>query len=115
MKAVANTYNGMKHSDTSKGEKVASSTGKKYYLDIQWEGEDMVINNENVFWTAERGRPVIKIKKKLPLQMKWFVVNMGKGNKIKLGPNLIMSLYENTVPDVLDVINELNHQTILTK
>ena len=116
MKTFADSYNQAIPLDVSKGDKLASSDGKKHYLDIQWEGEGMVINNEHVFQTAKRGRLLIKIKKKLALQMKWFVKgNMTEGNKIKMGPNLIMSLYENTGPDVLDVVDEVNDQMIFWK
>ena len=54
----------------------------------------MIINNEDVFRTALKGRPTIKINKKLALQMKWFVEDGGQHYNMKMGPNLTMSLYE---------------------
>lgn len=87
----------------AKGDKLAASNGKKYYLDVKMDGDDMVIDNYNVFRTVERGRPVIPINKTLALQMKWFVENEDQHFNIKLGSNLVMSLYEDEIPDMLDV------------
>ena len=75
----------------------------------------MIINNEDIFRTALKGRPTIKINKKLALQMKWFVEDGGQHYNMKMGPNLTMSLYEDEVPDVLDVIDDVYGQTSFGK
>lgn len=53
MTFFTNTYNHWKMA--------LSSNGKTYYLDIKMEGDDMVIDNKNVFRTAKDERPNITI------------------------------------------------------
>ena len=62
----------------------------------------------NVFQTAKNGRPSIRVNKTLALQMKWFEQNKDQHYRLKIGPDLIMRLYEDQIPDVLDVTDEDN-------
>ena len=101
MKFFTDSYIRKRHINLKKGGKVAARNGKKYCIDFQWKGEDLLINNENVFRDSTNGRPIIKISKKLALQMEWFVLDLF--DVIELGPNLIMSLYENIVPEATDI------------
>ena len=99
-------YNHWKISLGAKGDKLAASNGKTYYLDIRMDGDEMVIDNHEVFRTANNGRPGIRINKTLALQMKWFERNKEQHYRLKMGPNLIMRLYEDQIPEVLDVTDE---------
>ena len=112
MKTFVDGFKQAIYDGVQKGYTLASTKQHTYYLDLRWEGEDLVIDNSNVFRELLQGRPIIKIKKKLGLQMKWFVLD--SQNRIKLGPNLVMSLPD-TIPEVLDTIDTVNHQTIYLK
>ena len=114
MTFFADLYNQGKNRG-SKGSKMETSSGKKYHFDVKMEGDEMVIDNSNVHRSTNNGRPVIKINKKLALKMKWFTDTGDHHYNIKLGPNLIMSFYDPTIPDVLDVTDEENNQTIFWK
>ena len=115
MAFFADQYNRFKSTDAIKGDKMVSSTGKKYHFDAKMEGDELVIDNSSVHRSTKNGRPVIKFNKKLALKMKWFTDTGDHHYNLKLGPNLIMSFYDPTIPDVLDVIDEENNQTIFWK
>ena len=115
MEFFADQYNQFRSVDASEGDKMVSSTGKKYYLDVKMDGDEMVIDNSNVHRSTNNGRPIIKFNKKLALKMKWFTDTGDRHYNLKLGPNLIMSFHDPTIPDVLDVIDEENNQTIFWK
>ena len=106
MAFFADRYNQMKNLDASKGDKMGTSSGKKYHFDVKMEGDEMVIDNSNVHRSTKDGRPIIKFNKKLALKMKWFTDTGDQHYNLKLGPNLIMSFYDPTIPDVLDVTDE---------
>ena len=114
MKFFTNYHDRKRMEGIRRGEMLAASDGKKYYLEYQWEGEELLINNENVFKAGSIGRPIIRMSKKLALKMKWIVEKKEKLDLLipipvyVLGPNLVMSLYESTVPEVLDVVNADN-------
>ena len=103
MKFFTNYHNRKIMEGLKRGEMLAESNGKKYYLEYQWEGEELLINNENVFRVRSIGRPIIRISKKLALKMKWFVEKIEKLDLLipipvyVLGPNLVMSLYTRTL------------------
>ena len=115
MAFFADQYNQFKSMDARKDDKMVSSTGKKYHFDAKMEGDELVIDNSSVHRSTKNGRPVIKFNKKLALKMKWFTDTGDRHYNIKLGPNLIMSFYDPTIPDVLDVTDEENNQTIFWK
>ena len=115
MASFADQYNRLKSMDSAKGDKMVSSTGKKYHFDVKMEGDEMVIDNSSVHRSTKNGRPTIKFNKKLALKMKWFTDTGDRHYNLKLGPNLIMSFYDPTIPDVLDVTDEENNQTIFWK
>ena len=115
MTFFADQYNRAKSMDSSKGDKMVSSTGKKYHFDVKMEGDELVIDNSSVHRSTKNGRPTIKFNKKLALKMKWFTDTGDRHYNLKLGPNLIMSFYDPTIPDVLDVTDEENNQTIFWK
>ena len=106
MAFFADLYNQSKSRGASKGDKMETSTGKKYSFDVKMEGGEMVIDNSNVHRSTKNGRPIIKFNKKLALKMKWFTDTGDQHYNLKLGPNLIMSFYDPTIPEVLDVVNE---------
>ena len=106
MTFFADLYNRFKSMSASKGDKMVSSTGKKYHFDVKMEGDELVIDNSNVHRSIQNGRPIIKFNKKLALKMKWFTDTGDQHYNLKLGPNLIMSFYDPTIPDVLDVVDE---------
>ena len=115
MAFFADQYNQYRNVDASEGHKMVSSTGKKYYLDVKMDGDELVIDNSNVHRSTKNGRPIIKFNKKLALKMNWFTDTGDRHYNLKLGPNLIMSFDDPTIPDVLDVIDEENNQTIFWK
>ena len=115
MAFFADQYNRFKSLDSAKSDKMVSSTGKKYHFDVKMEGDEMVIDNSSVHRSTKNGRPIIKFNKKLALKMKWFTDTGDRHYNLKLGPNLIMSFYDPTIPDVLDVTDEENNQTIFWK
>ena len=115
MAFFADQYNQFRSMDARKDDKMVSSTGKKYSFDVKMEGDDMVIDNSSVHRSTKNGRPVIKFNKKLALKKKWFTDTGDQHYNLKLGPNLIMSFYDPTIPDVLDVTDEENNQTIFWK
>ena len=111
----ADQYNQFRNVDAKKGDKMETSTGKKYYFDVKMDGDKMVIDNSSVHRSAKNGRPTIKFNKKLALKMKWFTDTGDRHYNLKLGPNLIMSFYDPTIPDVLDVTDEEGNRTIFWK
>ena len=94
---------------------MVSSTGKKYHLDVKMDGDEIVIDNSAAHRSTKNGRPTIRFNKKLALKMKWFTDTEDQHFNIKLGQNLIMSFYDPTIPEVLDVLDEENNQTIFWK
>ena len=115
MAFFSDQYNRLINVDASKGDKMVSSTGKKYHFDAKMEGDELVIDNSGVHRSTKNGRPTIKFNTKLALKMKWFTDTGDRHYNLKLGPNLIMSFYDPTIPDVLDVTDEENNQTIFWK
>lgn len=108
MMFFADTWSHSRMALAAKDNKLATSTGRTYYLDVNMEGDEVVIDKKSVFRTANDGRPFIRSNKKLALQMNWFVKNDDRHYKLKMGPNLIMSLYEDKVPDVVDLTDCVN-------
>ena len=115
MAFFADQYNRAKSMDAKKDDKMVSSTGKKYHFDVKMEGDELVIDNSSVHRSTQNGRPTIKFNKKLALKMKWITDTGDRHYNLKLGPNLIMSFYDPTIPDVLDVTDEENNRTIFWK
>ena len=115
MALFADQYNRAKSMNARKDDKMVSSTGKKYHFDVKMEGDELVINNSSVHRSTDNGRPTIKFNTKLALKMKWFTDTGDRHYNLKLGPNLIMSFYDPTIPDVLDVTDDENNQTIFWK
>ena len=115
MAFFADRYNQMRNVDASKGDKIETSTGKKLSFDVKMEGDEMVIDNSNVHRSVKDQRPTIKFNKKLALKMKWFTDTGDRHYNLKLGPNLIMSFYDPTIPEVLDVVDDPGNQTIFWK
>ena len=113
MKHFVDTYNRYIFQEAEKDDKRESSSGKKYYLDVKMDGNDMVIDNSNVHRSTGDGRPAIRFNKKLAFKMKWFeptAIQHRTMPNIKLAPNLIATFYDPTIPQVLDVqnFNDLN-------
>ena len=115
MTFFADRYNQMRKVYAGKGDKIETSTGKKLYFDVKMEGDEMVIDNSNVHRSVKDQRPTIKFNKKLALKMKWFTDTGDRHYNLKLGPNLIMSFYDPTIPDVLDVVDDPGNETIFWK
>ena len=105
MKYFVDTYNRTYGVEVRKNDKLESSSGKKYQLDVKIDGNEMVIDNSTVHRSTKDGRPTIRFNKKLALKMKWFEATTYQHqtmSNIKLGPYLIMNFYDPTIPDVLD-------------
>ena len=115
MKFFVDLYNQSKSSEASQNDKMISGTGRRYHLDVKMDGDEMVIDNNDVQRNSKEGRPTIFFNKALALKMKWFTDTGDQHYNIKLGPNLIMSVYDSTIPRVSDVIDETNRQTIFWK
>ena len=116
MKYFVDTYNRTYGVEVGKNDKLESSSGKKYQLDVKMDGDDMVIDNSNVHRSTEDGRPTIRFNKKLALKMKWFEATAFQHqtmSNIKLGPNLIMNFYDPTIPNVLDVVDTNNRNSTM--
>ena len=112
MKFFVDLYNQSKSSGVSQNDKMISSTGRKYHLDVKMDRDEMVIDNSDVHRNSKDG---IFFNKALALKMKSFTDTGDQHYNMKLGANLIMSVYDTTIPRVSDVIDETNNQTIFWK
>ena len=74
----------------------ANSAGKRLYIKFEWEGDELVTDNEDTVKSSST--PLLYIRKDLAHKMKW-VIEKEDGTR-HLGPNLQQELFGESVPDL---------------
>jgi len=84
-----------KNSGPKFGAKYVTNDGKRTYVKFKWEGEDLVLDNKNIFRTIVQV-PAFHVNVELAYKMGW----LKNGRGYELGPNLQIEFVEDVIPDI---------------
>ena len=94
------------------GASYTTSNGKRTYIKFKWEGDELVIDNEDTILTLDvSNRPGIYINLELAKKMGWLRYRE-KFNDYVLGPNIQQEFYTPKIPSLnstADVHNDLGN------
>ena len=85
--------------ESSGGQTLRASNGKRYYPLLQWEGDQLLMNNRLTFLTktVDEERPEILFGRKLVEAMNWMLKD--RFGTWDLRGNLVKEIHNDTVPD----------------
>ena len=78
------------------GSKYVNGDGKRTYVKLKWEGEDLVTDNKGTLRPITRF-PALHVNVELALKMGWLKKT---GNSYELGPNLQIEFFDDVVSDI---------------
>lgn len=86
------------------GSKFVTDSGKRLYVKFRWEGEDMIMDNTEVY-TALVKSPLFSIHQTLAIKMGW--LRKSNDGTFALGPNLRQEFVNDVIPDLKNTVHDL--------